>query len=169
MPSTAHAPKLCPAVPWKVTATRSCVPSPPSGRWWRGAAGEGRVSPPLLPPPPPFAPYTHEPPHTLPYIPRPDAGAGWQTWLEQDQRFVDNRPDVLTWESEPLKEDLTNAGDVTAHLFASTTGPDDDWRVKRIDVYPDPVTAQPPTGGAALVGNGVSTRRPYGQPVADPG
>jgi len=42
----------------------------------------------------------------------------------------------LSWESEPLKEDLTIAGEVMAHLFAATTGSDADWIVKLIDVYP---------------------------------
>ena len=59
------------------------------------------------------------------------------TWMQQDQRFVDHRPDVLTWQSAPLTEDLTIAGDVAAHLFASTTGSDADWVVKLIDVYPE--------------------------------
>ena len=29
------------------------------------------------------------------------------------------------------------AGDVVAHLFASTSGSDSDWIVKLIDVYPE--------------------------------
>ncbi len=83
-----------------------------------------------------FDSYVSDPAHPIPYAPRPIADEGWRTWLEQDQRFVDGRPDVLTWETEPLKEDLTIAGDVVAHLFASTTGTDADWVVKLIDVYP---------------------------------
>jgi putative CocE/NonD family hydrolase len=55
----------------------------------------------------------------------------------QDQRFVDNRPDVASWQTEELKEDVTLAGQVTAKLFASTTGSDADWIVKLIDVYPE--------------------------------
>jgi putative CocE/NonD family hydrolase len=61
---------------------------------------------------------------------------GWSTWLVQDQRFVDNRPDVLSWQTGELTEDVTLAGQVTAKLFASTTGSDSDWIVKLIDVYP---------------------------------
>jgi hypothetical protein len=57
--------------------------------------------------------------------------------LVQDQRFVDERPDVLTWQTGELTEDLTIAGNVTAKLFASTTGTDSDWVVKLIDVYPE--------------------------------
>jgi len=61
----------------------------------------------------------------------------WYTWLVQDQRFVEKRPDVLTWKTEELQQDITIAGDVKARLFASTTGTDSDWVVKLIDVYPE--------------------------------
>jgi hypothetical protein len=50
---------------------------------------------------------------------------------------VDDRADVLSWESAPLKGDVTIAGEIVAHLFASTTGTDADWIVKLIDVYPE--------------------------------
>ena len=55
----------------------------------------------------------------------------------QDQRFVHLRPDVLSYETEPLAEDVTAAGSIVAHLFASTTGTDSDWIAKLIDVYPE--------------------------------
>jgi predicted acyl esterase len=58
-------------------------------------------------------------------------------WLLMDQRFVDGRPDVLTYETEPLKEAVKLSGEPVAHLFASTSGTDSDWVVKVIDVYPD--------------------------------
>ena len=58
-------------------------------------------------------------------------------WLLEDQRFVDNRPDVLTWQTEPLQEDVKIAGDIGAELYASTSGTDSDWIVKLIDVYPE--------------------------------
>jgi hypothetical protein len=44
---------------------------------------------------------------------------------------------VLTWQTEELKDDVTLAGQVTAKLYASTTGSDADWIVKLIDVYPE--------------------------------
>jgi putative CocE/NonD family hydrolase len=56
-----------------------------------------------------------------------------------DQRFVDGRPDVLTYTSQPLEHDLTITGEVAASLFASTSGSDADFVVKLIDVYPDSV------------------------------
>jgi putative CocE/NonD family hydrolase len=55
----------------------------------------------------------------------------------EDQRFVDDRPDVLSWETAPLEEDFSISGKIEAQLFASTTGSDSDWIVKLIDVYPE--------------------------------
>jgi putative CocE/NonD family hydrolase len=93
-----------------------------------------------------FDSYVSAPAHPVPYRHRPidttypeDHPGGWYTWLLEDQRFVDQRPDVLTWQTEALSEDVTLAGQVTAKLFASTTGTDSDWIVKLIDVYPEKV------------------------------
>jgi putative CocE/NonD family hydrolase len=58
-----------------------------------------------------------------------------------DQRFVDGRPDVLTFMSAPLERDLTVTGEVVANLFASTSGTDADFVVKLIDVYPESAQA----------------------------
>ncbi|MBA2626698.1 MAG: CocE/NonD family hydrolase [Gemmatimonadales bacterium] len=99
----------------------------------------------------PYDAWISDPAHPVPYVRRPDDGEGWDTWLVQDQRFVDNRPDVVTWSSEPLTEDLTIAGDVVAHLFASTSGTDADWVVKLIDVYPENVPDRPAMGGYELM------------------
>ena len=90
-----------------------------------------------------FDSYVSDPTHPVPYRHRPiqatyfPGGSKWNTWLVEDQRFVDDRADVLSWESVPLTQDLTIAGEVMAHLFASTTGSDADWIVKLIDVYPE--------------------------------
>jgi putative CocE/NonD family hydrolase len=87
--------------------------------------------------------FVSDPDHPVPYRHRPiqatyfPGGSKWSTWLVEDQRFVDDRPDVLTFETAPLTSDLTIAGEITAHLFASTTGSDADWIVKLIDVYPE--------------------------------
>jgi uncharacterized protein len=87
--------------------------------------------------------YTSDPAHPVPYRHRPiqatyfPHGSKWSTWLLEDQRFVDDRADVLSWETEPLKEDVTIAGDVVANIFVSTTGGDADFIVKLIDVYPE--------------------------------
>lgn len=105
--------------------------------------------------------YLSDPAHPVPYMVRPDEGSRWRNWLEEDQRFVDSRPDVLTWESEPLTEDLTIAGDVVAHLYASTTGTDADWVVKLIDVYPDSVPDRPEMAGYELMVNADIMRGRY--------
>jgi uncharacterized protein len=87
--------------------------------------------------------YVSDPAHPVPYRHRPiqptyfKGGSKWPVWLVEDQRFVDGRADVLSWESAPLEEDLSIAGEVVAHLFASTSGSDADWVVKLIDVYPE--------------------------------
>jgi putative CocE/NonD family hydrolase len=90
-----------------------------------------------------FDAYLSDPAHPVPYRHKPvdmtyppDHPGNWYTWLVQDQRFVDGRADVLTWETEELEDDVTVTGQVSAKLFASTTGTDNDWVVKLIDVYP---------------------------------
>jgi len=84
------------------------------------------------------ASWISDPAHPVPYRPRPiPSYVEWESWHVRDQRFVDNRPDVRTWQTAPLDADVTIAGDVVATLFASTTGTDADWVVKLIDVYPD--------------------------------
>jgi putative CocE/NonD family hydrolase len=90
-----------------------------------------------------FDSYISDPQHPVPYRHRPipptyfPGGSGWPVWLLEDQRFVDDRPDVLSWESPVLEEDIAIAGKIEAHLYASTTGSDTDWIVKLIDVYPE--------------------------------
>jgi putative CocE/NonD family hydrolase len=89
--------------------------------------------------------YVSDPANPVPYRPRPiDVSSGWTTWLVEDQRFIDHRPDVLTWESDTLASDVTVSGKITAHLFASTSGTDSDWIVKFIDVYPEAHDANAP-------------------------
>src|SRR5438270_10769649 len=67
-----------------------------------------------------------------------------------DQRFVEGRPDVLSYATPPLTEPLKIAGAPVVHLTASTSGTDSDWVVKLIDVYPDEVPSQPTMGGYQL-------------------
>jgi uncharacterized protein len=89
-----------------------------------------------------FDTYTSDPASPVPYRKRPvqatyePKGSGWYSWLAQDQRFMGQRGDVLSWQTAPLKENVTITGDILAYLFASTTGSDGDWVVKLIDVYP---------------------------------
>ncbi|GAB4020966.1 CocE/NonD family hydrolase [Spirosoma koreense] len=57
-------------------------------------------------------------------------------YMSEDQRFASRRPDVLTFQTDVLTEDLTLGGEIMAKLKVSTTGSDADWVVKLIDVYP---------------------------------
>jgi putative CocE/NonD family hydrolase len=85
--------------------------------------------------------YVSDPARPVPYRTLPieatySEGSRWFTWHVEDQRFVTTRPEVISFMMDTLTQDLTVAGKVTAHLFASTTGTDADFVVKLIDVYP---------------------------------
>lgn len=100
--------------------------------------------------------YVSDPAKPVPYRLRPieqtyGPGSRWYTWLTEDQRFVHNRPDVLSWETEVLTEDLTVTGNILADLYAATTGSDADFVVKLIDVYPDEVPKDIRMGGYQLM------------------
>ncbi len=99
--------------------------------------------------------YISEPNNPVPYRPRPVRptypGPEWPVWLVQDQRFVNHRPDVLSYESATLHHTVAVAGDIVAHLFAATTGSDSDWIVKLIDVYPQNYRPQPKMSGYELI------------------
>ena len=90
-----------------------------------------------------FAQYVSDPARPVPYRQRPISptypGGDWIAWEMADQRFVDHRPDVLSFVGAPLDHDLTITGEVSAALFASTSGTDSDFIVKLIDVYPENV------------------------------
>lgn len=73
-------------------------------------------------------------------------------FMTEDQRFASTRPDVLVYQTEPLTEDITVAGDIKPQLFVSSSGTDSDFVVKLIDVFPDDYF---PTTGKTL---------PNGQP-----
>ena len=84
--------------------------------------------------------YVSDPSNPVPYRQRPISptypGGDWRTWEVADQRFVERRPDVLSFVSQPLDHDITVTGPIAADLFASTSGTDSDFVVKLIDVYP---------------------------------
>ncbi|BAV97977.1 CocE/NonD family hydrolase [Lysobacter enzymogenes] len=100
-----------------------------------------------------FEEYVSDPAKPVPFAPRPVRFGDrdmWTTWLVKDQRFVDGRPDVLTFVTEPLSEPLRIAGTPQVNLVASTSGSDSDWVVKLIDVYPEQVASAPDMGGYQL-------------------
>ena len=105
--------------------------------------------------------YISDPAKPVPYYPRPITEDIWAEWQMADQRFVDGRPDVLTYESAPLKQDITVSGDPVAHLFAATTGSDSDWVIKLIDVYPEDTRVDPNLRGFQLMVAGEVFRARY--------
>jgi putative CocE/NonD family hydrolase len=112
--------------------------------------------PPATKPDSAFDAYVADPNKPVPYRVRPilptyGPGSTWSQWLVDDQRFAQDRPDVSSWQTAPLDDDVVIAGDVLAKLFASTTGSDADFVVKLIDVYPDKNEANPKLGGYQLM------------------
>lgn len=85
--------------------------------------------------------YVSDPANPIPFRERPISrtypSQEWRWWEAADQRFVDHRPDVLSYTSAPLDADLTVTGEIAAKLMASTSGTDSDFVVKLIDVLPD--------------------------------
>ena len=96
--------------------------------------------------------YVSDPAKPVPYTPRPvhaDQDA-WRTWLVRDQRFVDGRTDVMTYETAPLTKPMKLEGAPLVDLVAATTGTDGDFVVRLIDVYPGQYPSQPELGGYEL-------------------
>lgn len=90
-------------------------------------------------PPAPAAPpdqFQSDPAKPVPYTQAVSFGYH-AAYMVEDQRFAGSRPDVMTYETHPLKEDLTLVGPVKAVLHVSTTGTDSDWVVKVVDVLPE--------------------------------
>lgn len=80
--------------------------------------------------------YISDPSHPVPYT--EDVGLGrTREYMTDDQRFASRRPDVLTFSSGVLENDLTLAGPLVADLKVSISTTDADFVVKLIDVFPD--------------------------------
>lgn len=82
-----------------------------------------------------FDEYTSDPNNPVPFYSKPTLDMA-REYMDADQRFVERRPDVLTYQTDPLGQDLTIAGPIAPSLAVSTTGTDSDLVVKVIDVYP---------------------------------
>jgi putative CocE/NonD family hydrolase len=59
-----------------------------------------------------------------------------RNYMSEDQRFALNRPDVVTFTTEYLTEDITLAGEIMAKLKIASSSTDADFIVKLIDIYP---------------------------------
>jgi putative CocE/NonD family hydrolase len=110
-----------------------------------------------------FDEYVSDPAKPVPCI--PDIAIGMtREHMVADQRFASTRPDVLVYQTEPLEEDVTFAGPITARLQVATTGTDSDWVVRLIDVYsgdypnPDPNPSGVQMGGYQQLVRGEAMR-----------
>jgi uncharacterized protein len=120
-----------------------------------------------------FDEYVSDPAKPVPYRARPTLSQSardstWEGWLTDDQRPASSRPDVLVYETEPLKEPVRVAGEPVAQLFASTTGTDSDWVVKIIDVWPAETPDHPTFGGYQQMLSADILRGRYREDPANP-
>ena len=85
-----------------------------------------------------FSEFVSDPNKPVPYTEDNTTTIGFTpfSYMSEDQRFAGRRPDVLTFQTDVLTEDMTLGGEIMAKLNVSTTGTDADWVVKLIDVYP---------------------------------
>jgi len=82
-----------------------------------------------------FDEYVSDPAKPVPHISWISTAMTYE-YMTGDQRFASSRTDVLVYQTDPLEEEVTVAGPLTASLYVSTSGTDSDWVVKLIDVYP---------------------------------
>jgi putative CocE/NonD family hydrolase len=54
-----------------------------------------------------------------------------------DQRRIEERPDILVYSTQPLKEGIEVSGPIELTLYVSSDAKDTDFTVKLIDEYPD--------------------------------
>ena len=112
--------------------------------------------------------YVSDPANPVPFRARPMSATykspDWRYWETDDQRFVEHRPDVLTYRTAPLTSDLTVTGKLAATLMASTSGTDSDFIVKLIDVLPDDTETFDQS--TAKLGDYAHTLNGYEWPVA---
>jgi putative CocE/NonD family hydrolase len=101
--------------------------------------------------------YVSDPARPVPYSTALSFGY-FPYYPAEDQRFAAARPDVLVYQTPPLEDDLTVAGQIGISLRVASTGRDADFIVKVIDVYPDGMPANPdiPPGVSFLAGEQLS-------------
>ena len=80
--------------------------------------------------------YTSDPSRPVPYADQVHSGRT-REYMTDDQRFAWRRPDVISFETPELEEDVTVTGTVIADLLTSISTTDADFVVKIIDVFPD--------------------------------
>jgi uncharacterized protein len=83
-----------------------------------------------------FAEYISDPAHPVPYTEDVHLNRT-REYMTDDQRFASRRPDVLTFSTPVLNEDITLAGPLVADLLVSISTTDADFVIKLIDVFPN--------------------------------
>ena len=118
-----------------------------------------------------FDEYISDPAHPVPYTEDIHLDRT-REYMTDDQRFASRRPDVLTFQTDILAEDVTLTGAVLADLVVSITGTDADFVVKLIDVYPDDAPKNPasnvPMGGYQMLVRGEIMRGRYRNSFQNP-
>ncbi|MDB4874557.1 MAG: aehA [Gemmatimonadetes bacterium] len=118
----------------------------PGGKlgWAKPAAANGAAA---------FDSYVSDPANPVPVGEHPNASGMPRDYMTGDQRFAQKRADVLTFQTDPLAEDVTIAGPVSPVLHVATSGTDADFVVKLIDVFPADAPNWPgDTTGFAVAG-----------------
>ena len=100
------------------------------------AAGARTPITPELPASGSYDEYLSDPAHPVPYIDGTHSSRDNQ-YIVTDQRFAAHRPDVLSFETDPLTADQDVTGRLRPDIWLSSTGTDADLIVKLIDVFPD--------------------------------
>jgi putative CocE/NonD family hydrolase len=127
----------------------------------------------------PYDEYVSDPQSPVPYVPIETTDL-IETYMFGDQTFASKRPDVLTYVSDPLTEDLTVVGPVAPRLHVSSSGTDSDFDVKLIDLFPgepragsnplpdDVPVASPATAGYAQLIRGEPMRARFRESWSTP-
>lgn len=83
-----------------------------------------------------FSSFVSDPSKPVPYSQDIKLNFTPRKYMADDQRFAARRPDVLTFTTKVLQEDITLAGEIMAQLKVATSQSDADWVVKIIDIFP---------------------------------
>ena len=121
---------------WPVPGTRYTPFYLSSGGRANSACGDGRLSA-AKPSGASSDQFTYDPSNPVPSLGAHDCCGIPLSTGPVDQQAVEARSDVLVYTSDFLKEPLAIAGPIRMKLHAATDGPDTDWFIKLVDVYPD--------------------------------
>ena len=126
---------------------------PPAGldksKWF---LGEGNALQAKRPDKPGADTYVNDPAHPTPYLADYDTSARrTRTYMIDDQRWADSRPDVVSYRGPVLDKDFTVAGPIDVDFWITTTGTDADLVVKVIDIWPANAT-EITAKGASMAG-----------------